>query len=103
MEEDTASLGEIKVDGGASQNGFLLQFQADLLGRRIVRPDNVEATAQGAAFLAGLASGMWRMEELPGMLGGHTAFEPRMTQPERDKLCSGWEDAVRRTRSESFM
>ena len=99
MEEETATLGEIKVDGGASQNGFLLQFQSDILGRRIVRPTNVEATAKGAAFLAGLASGIWKQEDLPNLLGGHTSFEPEMPQILRDRLCAGWQDAIRRTRS----
>ena len=100
MEEDTSSLGEIKADGGAAQNAFLLQFQADILGRRIVRPDNVEATAQGAAFLAGLACGIWEQEELPSLLGGHRAFVPQMEDATRARLTAAWQDAVRRTRTQ---
>ena len=100
MEEDSSNLGEIKADGGAAQNAFLLQFQADILGRRIVRPDNVEATAQGAAFLAGIACGMWKQEELPSLLGGHRAFEPHMPDAARACLTDAWQDAVRRTRTQ---
>lgn len=98
MEEDTASLGEIRVDGGAAQNGFLLQFQADILGRRILRPASVEATALGAAYLAGLSCGMWEdLDALGRISDGHTTFHPQMEAAERDRLLSGWNDAVRRT------
>ncbi|MBP0973776.1 MAG: glycerol kinase GlpK [Oscillospiraceae bacterium] len=97
MEQDTAMLGTIKVDGGASQNGFLMQFQADLLGQRILRPDNVESTAAGAAFLAGLACGMWKdpaaLEQLPQ---GFTEYRPAMDAAERDALLNGWHTAVKR-------
>ena len=90
-------LGTIKVDGGASQNGFLMQFQADLLGQRILRPDNVESTAAGAAFLAGLACGMWKdpaaLEQLPQ---GFTEYRPAMDAAERDALLNGWHTAVKR-------
>lgn len=98
MEEDTAFLGEIRVDGGASQNDFLLQFQADILGRTIQRPANVEATALGAAYLAGLSCGMWEsLDALAARSGETTAFLPQMEPAQRTRLLAGWQDAVRRT------
>lgn len=61
MEKDSGlKLKELKVDGGASKDNFLLQFQSDILGIPIIRPDNVETTAMGAAYLAGLATGFWK-------------------------------------------
>ncbi|MCR5718353.1 MAG: glycerol kinase GlpK [Oscillospiraceae bacterium] len=100
MEADTAALGEIRADGGAAQNGFLMQFQADILGRRIVRPKNVESTAKGAALLAGLSAGLWDFGGLTALQEEHTAFAPSMSQEERERLCAGWKEAVRRTRSD---
>ncbi|MDR2486960.1 MAG: glycerol kinase, partial [Clostridiales Family XIII bacterium] len=90
----------LKVDGGASANDFLMQFQADLLGARVQRPANTEATAFGAACLAGLAVGFWRN---PGEVIGHGAdgqrvFVPQMGEEERARLLAGWEKAVRAAR-----
>ncbi|MBI4565760.1 MAG: glycerol kinase GlpK [Planctomycetes bacterium] len=86
---------ELRVDGGAVVNDFLMQFQADLLGARIVRPRNVETTALGAARLAGLAAGI----EMPEPRIDRV-FEPRMSKAARDRLYEGWKVAVRRARSE---
>ena len=98
MEEDTSALGLIKVDGGASQNDFLMQFQADILGRSIIRPRNVESTATGAAFLAGLHCGFWEnREELNRVSQKFREFLPSMDQFHRTELISGWKKAVSRS------
>jgi glycerol kinase len=90
-------ISRLLVDGGAVQNGFLMQFQADLLGTEVVRPDSHESTARGAAFLAGLAVGVWDgMENLKALGGGQTTFVPAMEEAEREKLYSGWKNAVGR-------
>lgn len=101
MEKDTGmTLPELKVDGGASRDGFLMQFQADILGRRIARPAVRETTAMGAAFLAGLASGMWRsLGEVRSVWTLDRTFTPDMTDDRRKTLLSGWHKAVGRSMS----
>lgn len=92
-------LRELRVDGGAAANNFLLQFQADILDRPIVRPADTETTALGAAFLAGLAVGFWQSpEELEGFWRVERVFEPRMPASRRDRLLAGWQDAVAQCR-----
>ena len=100
MEADSGeSLKELRVDGGASANNFLLQFQADILGKRIVRPADVETTALGAAYLAGLATGFFRnLEEVESFWRADRVFEPNMSAVRRDDLWSGWKQAVARCR-----
>ena len=84
------------VDGGASANDFLMQFQADIADTEVVRPASREATAAGAAYLAGLAVGFYaKREDLPSH--EETAFTPSMTQETREKLLDGWKKAVRQT------
>ena len=97
MKEDSGlELTHIQVDGGASSNDFLMQFQADMLERKIRRPKNVEATAMGAAYLAGLAVGFWKdIDEIRSLKGEATQFEPLMDTAERDKLYKGWNKAVK--------
>jgi glycerol kinase len=91
---------ELRVDGGACQNDFLMQFQADLLGIPVDRPALVETTAAGAAFLAGLAVGLWRgPEELAGVRRRERLFEPRLPAADRERLYTGWREAVSRTLS----
>lgn len=93
-----APLGVLNVDGGASANDFLMQFQADLLGCELRRPHNLETTSLGAAFLAGLAASFWSgTEELRGLRAADDAFRPQMEPAEADALLAGWHDAVRRT------
>jgi len=101
MELDSgARLSELRVDGGAAANNFLMQFQADILGRRIVRPADTETTALGAAYLAGLAVGVWKsVEELESFWVVERAFEPQMNETRREELYAGWKAAVRRARS----
>ena len=101
MQEETGlPLRSLCVDGGASQNGFLLQFQADLLGIPLLRPACVETTAFGAASLAGLAVGVYEsLDELRAIRRIDQEFCPTMSAQERTKLYDGWKDAVRRSLS----
>jgi len=101
MVSDTgAELSELRVDGGACVNDFLMQFQADISGIRLNRPVNIESTALGAAFLAGLAVGVWGdSSELERCRKVDRIFEPRMDEATRDRLYSGWLAAVRKARA----
>ncbi len=98
MESDCGSkLAEIRVDGGATQNDFLMQFQADILGVPVVRPTYLETTALGAAFLAGLATGFWSStDELEHFWSVDRTFEPSMPDSAREELYGGWKSAVAR-------
>ena len=100
MEEETGvPLSALRVDGGASANDFLLQFQSDVLSTRLLRPACVETTAWGAATLAGLAVGVFSdMESLCREWRADKIFEPRMTEEERSRLLNGWHRAVERTK-----
>lgn len=100
MEADAGeALRELRVDGGAASNDFLMQFQADILDRPIVRPADTETTALGAAWLAGLAVGFWKtVEELESFWRIERVFEPRMTASRRQELLAGWRAAVARCR-----
>jgi len=89
----------LRVDGGACENDFLMQFQADILGIAVERPAVLEATAMGAARLAGLGVGFWRdMADLDARLGAPTLFEPTMSEDERESRYRGWLRAVERSR-----
>ncbi len=98
MEKEAGiKLVDIKVDGGACRNNFLMQFQSNILNSKIVRPENIETTAMGAAYLAGLAVGFWvGIDELKGIWAKERDFSPRMEDMERDALYAGWENAVGR-------
>lgn len=100
MEKDSGrQLEELRVDGGASANNFLMQFQADLLGRRIVRPADSETTALGAAYLAGLATGVWKSPaDLESLWTRDREWEPQMDAGRRDELYQGWKQAVQKAR-----
>lgn len=90
----------LRVDGGACENDFLMQFQADILGIAVERPASLEATAMGAAALAGLGVGFWRnRSELDAKLGPATLFEPNMSEDRRESLYRGWLRAVERSRA----
>jgi glycerol kinase len=101
MQADSGEkLRELRVDGGASANNFLMQFQADILGCRIVRPADVETTALGAAYLAGLAIGFWKsVEEVEQFWRAEHVFEPAMDLDRRESLYAGWKAAVARCRA----
>jgi glycerol kinase len=87
---------ELKADGGASANNFLMQFQADIVGARVMRSAHTETTALGAAYLAGLAIGYWADEaDILKMRKPAEAFEPRMADARRAELLAGWHEAVR--------
>ncbi|MDD8060318.1 glycerol kinase GlpK [Shewanella metallivivens] len=88
-------LTEIRVDGGAVANDFLMQFQADITGAKVIRPTVTETTAMGAAFLAGLAVGVWRStDELKSMLSTERVFTANMPHEHRAKIYAGWKQAV---------
>ena len=101
MEADAGEpLRELRVDGGAAVNNFLMQFQADILGRPIVRPVDVETTALGAAYLAGLATGFWKsLAEVEGFWRAERRFEPRMGEADARAPLPGWQEAVVRSRT----
>jgi len=90
---------ELRADGGAARNDLLLQFQADLIGVPVVRAAVGETTALGAAFLAGLAAGVWRDEnELARQWRAERIFEPRMPDADRETRLAAWREAVSRVR-----
>jgi glycerol kinase len=93
-----ATVNELRVDGGASVNNLLMQFQADLLGIPVVRPKVVETTALGAAYLAGLATGVYKsLDELSAQWQVERRFLPTMSRERVAELMSRWERAVRQT------
>jgi len=90
---------ELRIDGGASANNFLCQFQADLLGLKVTRPRILETTALGAAFLAGLAVGVWRdMEQISNLWQEDNSYIPEITREEAEKKMEAWSRAVERSR-----
>ncbi len=93
------AISTLKVDGGASANSFLMQFQADIIGRPVCRPVIWETTAMGAAYLAGLAVGFWDREELAAAGKVGCTYEPAMGEEERAQLLAGWRKAVGRSLS----
>lgn len=100
MEKDTGTvLRELNVDGGASRDAFLMQFQADILNRTVRRPMIRETTALGAAYLAGLATGFWKdAEEIKKLWRCDTEFKPGMPEEKRERLVKDWRRAVGRSR-----
>lgn len=101
MTEDSGIvLKELRVDGGASSNNLLMQIQSDVLDTAVVRPENRETTALGAAFLAGLASGFWKnTDELSDIWKSDRVFRPGMDRKEKDRMVSFWEKAVERAKN----
>ena len=102
MEADSGEpVTELRVDGGATVNNFLMQFQADILGKRVVRPADIETTALGAAYLAGIAEGVWSgAQEVESFWRIERRFEPNMAARKREELLDGWRKAVSRARSD---
>lgn len=103
MEMDAGiSLKSLKVDGGASRNNLMMQFQADIIGKDVVRPEVTETTALGAAYLAGLAVGVWKgIDEIRGQWKVERRFSPQMSGERVDAVCEGWRDAISRTLSKN--
>ena len=99
MEKDSGvKIRDLKVDGGASANDFLMQTQADIIDATVVRPSCLESTAMGAAFLAGLAVGYWKSrDELRTITSIDKVYKPDISAEEREKRLSGWQKAVSRS------
>jgi glycerol kinase len=100
MQDDSGiTLAELRVDGGATRNDLLMQFQADILGARVVRPRVFETTALGAAYLAGLAVGYWaNADEIDLQWQAERVFEPRMSRHQAEALLDRWSRAVQRSK-----
>ena len=95
-----APVTELRVDGGACVNDLLMQFQADLLGIPVVRPQVIETTALGAAYLAGLATGVYQgLDELAAQWRVERRFEPNLSRDRAQDLMAQWEHAVRQARA----
>jgi len=91
---------KMRVDGGATANNFLMQFQSDILKASIERPVDIETTALGAAFLAGLATGLWKdQEELKSLWTADREFSPQLTDEKRAELLQNWNTAVKRSKN----
>ncbi len=100
MERDAGvKISCLKVDGGASANNFLMQFQSDILGVKIARPNVVETTALGAAYLAGLGCGVWgSVREIERLNVGWRQFLPALAEDKRQSMLNGWRAAVEKAR-----
>ena len=92
------ALSELRADGGAVVNSWLMQFQADALGVPVVVPEIAETTALGAAYLAGIAVGKWDLAAVAGMWRERATYEPRISADERESLLERWHEAVERSR-----
>ena len=103
MESDTGHpMSELRADGGATANRYLMQFQADILGKPVRRAKIADTTAMGAAMLAGLAMGVWKSpDEMHAIIKAADVFKPKMRTAERERLIAGWHDAVSRTLTKS--
>jgi glycerol kinase len=99
MENDTGfEINELKADGGASVNKLLMQFQADISAMRVTLPTVSESTALGAAYLAGLAAGVWKdLDELKKLWRSEKTYVPHMKEEKRTTLLKGWSKAVSRS------
>jgi glycerol kinase len=98
MEKDSEIvLKTLKVDGGAAANNLLMQFQSDILGVDVERPEIIESTAQGSAYMAGIYAGLWRKADIIHNRKINNVFEPGFTKEKRDVLYHGWQKAVKRT------
>jgi glycerol kinase len=91
-------LSELRVDGGAAQNNFLCQLQADILGIPVVRPAVLETTALGAALACGVSLGLWNLEDIPNLVQSERRFLPQIPESVREKFLSGWKKAVERAK-----
>lgn len=101
MEKDAGiKLTELKVDGGASKNNLMMQFQSDILNTKVIRPKVIETTAMGACYLAGLATGFWSsLDEIKSQWHADKEFTPLAPANKVHDLKEGWADAMRRTLS----
>jgi glycerol kinase len=98
MQQDSGlKLKSLKVDGGACANNILMQFQADILGAEVERPEVIESTAMGAAYFAAIQVGLWRKEDIVTNRRVEKCFKPQMDDTTRTRLYDGWMKAVKRT------
>lgn len=98
MEQDSGiKISSLMVDGGATNNNYLMQFQADILGVEVDRPAITESTALGAAYLAGLTAGVWTLDEIKKVRQTEKKFKPSIDESTRERLYRGWQEAVKRT------
>ena len=95
----SAEISSMRVDGGSTKSDFLMQFQADMIGCSVCRPSVRETTALGAAYLAGLAAGVWgSLEEIRALWAKDAEYTPQMAEDEKEKLTADWHKAVGRSR-----
>ncbi|MEW7290163.1 glycerol kinase GlpK [Aquimarina sp. 2304DJ70-9] len=99
VEDSGKQMKELKVDGGASANNYLMQFQADILNVDVDRPKMLEVTAMGAAFLAGIKAGVWTKKDISKIRAIDTVFKPKIAEYERNRKYVGWQLAVARTKT----
>ncbi len=99
VEDSGQQMKTLRVDGGASANNYLMQFQSDILNVEVERPKMLEVTAMGAAFLAGIQAGIWNKQDISNIRNIDKVFKPEMDQFERTKLYDGWKQAVERTKT----
>ncbi len=100
ISDSDMNLTALKVDGGATANDFLMQFQSDILGVEVDRPETTETTALGAACLAGLATGFWKSKgEIAQKWTLNKKFKPQITKEQREKLYAGWQKAIERAKN----
>ncbi len=99
IEDSGKQMKELKVDGGASANNYLMQFQSDILNVSVDRPKMLEVTAMGAAFLAGIKAGVWTKKDISKIRAVDTIFKPEITEHERSRKYTGWQQAVARTKT----
>tara|TARA_Y100000768_G_scaffold359020_1_gene315225 strand:- start:102 stop:1583 length:1482 start_codon:yes stop_codon:yes gene_type:complete len=98
MEKDSGiKINSLRVDGGACLNNYLMQFQSDLLGCDVVRPEIIESTAMGAGYLAGIQSNIWDIQKIKSNQGINSIFNSKIKNEKRTLLYEGWRDAVKRT------
>jgi glycerol kinase len=98
MEKDSEIiLKSLKVDGGAAANNLLMQFQSDILGVKVERPEIIESTAQGSAYMAGIFTGLWKKSDIINNRRINMEFKPEISGEKREKLYQGWRKAVNRT------
>ena len=98
MQEDSGiTIQRLMVDGGATANDYLMQFQSDILGVHVDRPEITESTALGAAYLAGLKAGIWSFDDLKKVRKTEKLFSPELEKDTREHLYSTWKKAVERT------
>jgi len=101
MEDSGKQMKTLKVDGGATANNYLMQFQSDILNVEVDRPKMLEVTALGAAFLAGIKAGVWNKKDIASLREVDQIFEPKISAHLRTKKYTGWQNAVERTKSEN--